>query len=170
MDSTTGHLLIAPPNMGDPNFDGTVVYIVDHDEAGALGVVINRPTETPVALLIPELSEHVVEPDVFFEGGPVGSDQVLGIGLTGGRLEIVDLEAVISGALRPESLRLFAGYTGWAAGQLDGELAISAWIVSEATHDDVMGLERDSVWRRVLRRQGGAVGRLALYPDLLMLN
>ncbi len=170
MESTTGHLLIAPPNMGDPNFDGTVVYIVDHDEAGALGVVVNRPTDTPIALLIPELAVHVTEPDVFFEGGPVGADQVLGVGLSDGRLEIVDLEEVIAGRLRPDSLRLFAGYTGWAPGQLDGELAVSSWIVSEATHIDVMGEERDSLWRRVLRRQGGAVGRLALYPDLLMLN
>ncbi len=170
MRSTAGNLLVATPNGGDPNFDGTVVFVIDHDEEGALGVVVNRPTETPVAMHLPELADAVSAPDVFFEGGPVAPDNVLGVGRVGEQLSLVDLEAVSTGESRPDGLRLFAGYSGWGPGQLDGELLAGAWIVVKGYDGDVLGPHPEGLWREVLRRQGGATARLALYPDSPMMN
>jgi putative transcriptional regulator len=170
MESLAGQLLIAPPDLGDPNFDGTVVFVIDHDAEGALGVVLNRPTETPVEMVLPELAAAVTTPDVFFHGGPVSTNAVVGVGRIGERLALVELDRVISGDIKPDGLRLFAGYSGWAPGQLDGELASGGWIVVDGFDGDVLGAHPDELWRDVLRRQGGAVGRLALYPDSPMFN
>ena len=77
MESTAGHLLVATPNMGDENFDMTIVFMVEHTDDGALGVVVNRPTETPVGTHLPDLAPLVSPPDVFFIGGPVSPDHVM---------------------------------------------------------------------------------------------
>lgn len=171
VESTAGRLLIATPNLGDPNFDMTIVYVLEHNSDGALGVVVNRPTETPVAMHLPEFAPLVSPPDVFFAGGPVAPDTVLGVGEVDDGVALVDLEALESGSLRqPSRLRLFAGYSGWAPLQLDSELYAGAWFVVDAHDDDVFGPEPRQLWRSVLRRQGGRLGRLALFPDSLMLN
>lgn len=172
MESTAGRLLIATPNLGDPNFDMTIVYVVEHHDDGALGVVVNRPTETPVGMYLPQLGALVTPPDVFFAGGPVAPETVIGIGRDDdGPPELVDLEAIESGArAAPARLRLFAGYSGWAPHQLDGELSTGSWFVVDAVDDDVFGPAPRELWRAVLRRQGGRLGRLALFPDSLMVN
>ena len=164
-------LLIARPAMGDPNFDQTIVYMLEHTADGALGVVVNRPTETTVGEHLPELTDLVSAPGVFFVGGPVGAEHVLGVGRVGGDITSIDLEALIDGdAEPPDGLRLFAGYSGWGPGQLEGELAADAWFAVEAFDGDVFGPQPDALWRDVLKRQGGAVGRLSLYPDQPMMN
>jgi len=170
MESVAGHLLIAAPGLEDPNFGGAVVYIIDHDDEGAVGVVINQPTETPIALHFEELARFVTTPDVFFVGGPVAPDTVLGVGRTGVRLTIVDLDAVASGELVVDGLRLFAGYSGWGSRQLDTELLRSDWIVVDGFDGDVFAPKPEDLWREILRRQGGATARLSLYPDSPMLN
>jgi putative transcriptional regulator len=171
MESTAGHLLVATPNMGDENFDMTIVFMVEHTDDGALGVVVNRPTETPVGTHLPDLAPLVSPPDVFFIGGPVSPDHVIGVGRDGEAISMIDLDGVIEGRVeRPDGLRLFAGYSGWAPGQLDGELAAGAWFVVEAFDGDVFGSEPGELWREVLRRQGGRLGRLSLYPDNPILN
>lgn len=170
MESTAQRLLIAAPAMGDPNFDGTVIFIVDHDESGAIGVTVNRPTETPVETHLPDLSGRVSPPDVFFIGGPVAPDHVLGVGRTGDRIALLDLDAIASGESESDGLRLFAGYSGWSPGQLDSELIGGAWVVADAFDGDVFGPSPELLWRSVLRRQGGATARLALYPDSPSVN
>jgi putative transcriptional regulator len=171
VESTAGRLLIATPNLGDPNFDMTIVYVLEHNPDGALGVVVNRPTETPVAMHLPEFASLVSPPDVFFAGGPVATDTVLGVGQTDEGIALVDLEALGLDSLPPPTrLRLFAGYSGWAPHQLDGELYAGSWFVVDARHDDLFGPEPRELWRSVLRRQGGRLGRLALFPDSLMVN
>jgi putative transcriptional regulator len=171
MESTAGHLLVARPAMGDPNFDQTIIFMLEHTEDGALGVVVNRPTETEVLEHLPALLDHVSAPTVFFVGGPVSTEHVVGVGRLGGTIETVDLQGLIDGEVDPpDGLRLFAGYSGWSAGQLEGELAGDAWFVAEAFDGDVFGPHPDRLWRDVLRRQGGAVGRLALFPDSPMFN
>ena len=171
MESTAGHLLIATPNLGDPNFDMTIVYMLEHNEDGALGVVVNRPTESPAATHLPELAPMLSPPDVFFLGGPVSPDHVIGVGRTGGSIEIVDLDALLEGRLpAPDGFRLFAGYSGWAPGQLDTEMVTGSWFVVDAFDGDVFGPHPTELWRDVLRRQGGRLGRLSLYPDSPMVN
>ncbi len=170
MTTLSGRLLIASPGLEDPNFGGAVVYVIDHDDNGAVGVVINQPTETPIALHFEELARRVTPPDVFFVGGPVAPDTVLGVGRTGDRLTIVDLDAVTSGDLVVDGLRLFAGYSGWGSRQLDTELLRDDWIVVEGFDGDVFAPRPEDLWREILRRQGGAVARLSLYPDSPMVN
>lgn len=171
MESTAGHLLIATPNLGDPNFDMTIVYMIEHNDQGALGVVVNRPTDTPVASHLPDLAPLLSPPDVFFVGGPVSPDHVLGVGRDGGTITMVDLDGIIEGRVpRPDGFRLFAGYSGWSPGQLEGELATGSWFVVEAFDGDVFGPDPTELWREVLRRQGGRIGRLSLYPDNPIFN
>ena len=163
--------MVATPNLGDANFDMAIIFMVEHASEGALGVVVNRPTETPVGTHLPDLEAHVSPPDVFFIGGPVAADNVVGVGRVGGAIRLIDLDQVISGeAERPDGLRLFAGYSGWAPGQLDGELATGSWFVVEAFDGDVFGPDPEGLWREVLRRQGGRLARLSMYPDSPMMN
>jgi putative transcriptional regulator len=171
MESTAGHLLVATPNMNDENFDMTIIYVVEHTAEGALGVVVNRPTETPIGTHLPDLAALVSPPDVFFIGGPVSPDHVIGVGRDGDHIAMVDLDGVLEGRVeRPDGFRLFAGYSGWAPGQLDGELATGSWFVVEAFDGDVFGPQPGDLWRDVLRRQGGKLGRLAMYPDSPSMN
>lgn len=165
-----GRLLIAAPGLEDPNFGGAVVYVIDHDDNGAVGVVINQPTETPIALHFEALAGYVSAPDVFFVGGPVAPDTVVGVGRVGERLTIVDLDAVTNGDVVVDGLRLFAGYSGWGSRQLDTELLRNDWIVVEGFDGDVFAPRPEDLWREILRRQGGAVARLSLYPDSPMVN
>jgi putative transcriptional regulator len=171
MDSVAGRLLVAKPAMGDPNFDQTIVFMLDHGDEGALGVVVNRPTETGVGEHLPDLTPHVSLPGVFFMGGPVSTEHVVGVGRVGGQIETIDLQGLMDGEVEPpDGLRLFAGYSGWGPGQLEGEIAADAWFTVEAFDGDVFGPHPESLWRDVLRRQGGSVGRLSLYPDSPMFN
>ncbi|MBS1836996.1 MAG: YqgE/AlgH family protein [Actinobacteria bacterium] len=179
MDGSTRHrLLLSVPDLGDANFDQTVVYMVDHDEAGAFGVVLNRPSDTVVAEHLPDLAVPVLSPSVFFVGGPVSVGGLLAIGrravdaepvnaaLLSGPIAIVDPEALLGGEVSGlDAVRLFTGYSGWGPGQLDGELATGAWHVADAMVDDVLCAEPALLWRTVMRRQGGRLVAQGLYPE-----
>lgn len=158
--------------MVDPNFHRTVVFVIDHSDDGAFGVVLNRPTATPVGAVLAEYASIVGEPEVFFDGGPVGPDNVVGLGpdpVSVGRL--VDLGALADAEAEPPAqLRLFAGYAGWAPRQLDVELVEGSWLVLDAVADDLFGRSPALLWETVLRRQGGATSRIALYPEDVSLN
>jgi putative transcriptional regulator len=173
----TGHLLVAAPQLDDPNFDRTIVLVLDHDEDGALGVVINRATPTPVPEAVDRWRELLAAPTVVFEGGPVEPDAVVALGRTSVRVgaddgtaaddhvRLVDLTAdpVLEG-LELSSVRLFAGYAGWAPGQLEGEIAMGAWFPVDAEPGDVFVADPDGLWQTVLRRQSGDLALLATYP------
>lgn len=176
--STRHRLLLSVPDLGDVNFDQTVVYMVEHDDEGAFGVVLNRPSETEVADHLPDLRFPVVSPQVFFVGGPVSLGGLLALGrravgadpvnaaMLGGPLVIVDPEALLGGEVEGlDAIRLYTGYSGWGAGQLDGELAAGAWHVVDAMVDDVLCVEPDVLWRNVMRRQGGRLASHGLYPE-----
>ncbi|MGQ0521019.1 MAG: YqgE/AlgH family protein [Actinomycetota bacterium] len=169
----TGRLLVATPVLGDPNFDRTVVLVLEHSAEGAVGLVLNRPSETAVGEPLPEWDDVTASPAVIFVGGPVSQSAV--IGLARGRdpastevwrpvvagVGIVDLagspEEV---AAAVEDLRLFAGYAGWGDGQLEEEIDAGAWWVVDAAPADVLGARPERLWSAVLGRQPG---RLALY-------
>ena len=176
MDPATGSLLIATPTMADPNFSRTVVLLLDTGESGALGVVLNRPTELEVADVLEAWADLVAGPGVLFQGGPVETDAALAVarvtaddepvgwrrvfGTTG----LVDLDApveLLSSAV--SALRIFAGYAGWGAGQLEAEIEEGAWFVVPAEPQDPF-LDPERLWAQVLRRQGGQLAMLATMP------
>jgi putative transcriptional regulator len=181
--SLTGRLLVATPALVDPNFVRTVVLVLEHGDDGAVGVVLNRPSELEVDDVLPGWGPHVTKPAVLFQGGPVGLDGALAVGQVTGDAEgvpgfrpfgvglgLVDLDTpteLVSGALG--SLRVFAGYSGWGDDQLDTELEEGAWYVVDAEPDDVFGADVEELWRAVLRRQGGDLALVSTWtidPEL----
>ena len=182
MEPVPGSLLIAAPTMADPNFARTIVLLLDAGEDGALGVVLNRPTELAVASVLAPWAEVVSEPDVLFQGGPVETDSALAVAAvlddTGtddaepvgwrrvfASTGLVDLDAPVE-LLAPavSSLRIFAGYAGWGAGQLEDEIAEGAWYVVPAEVGDPFLDDPSGLWATVLRRQGGQLAMLATMP------
>ncbi|MFI5771745.1 YqgE/AlgH family protein [Streptomyces sp. NPDC051658] len=183
VSSLTGRLLVATPALADPNFDRAVVLLLDHDEEGSLGVVLNRPTPVGVVDILTPWAGLTGEPDVVFQGGPVSLDSALGVAVIPGdegplgwrrvygAIGLVDLEAppeLLAAALG--SLRIFAGYAGWGPGQLETELTEGAWYVVESEPGDVSFPRPEHLWRAVLRRQRSELAMIATYPDDPSLN
>ncbi len=164
-----GMLLVATPQLLDPNFADTVVLLLDVDDDGALGVVLNRPSGVPVAEVLSDWSDVVAEPEVLFRGGPVSTEGALAVAHlrrsddvpVGFRevvdgLGVVDLDTpveLVDGSL--DGLRIFAGYAGWGASQLQGEIEEGSWYVVPAQVPDVFREDPTELWRDVLRRQPG---------------
>ncbi len=179
MQSLAGSFLISRPEQADPNFDGTLTLLLEHNEEGALGVVVNRPTSLPVAEPFPTWADAVTEPPVIFEGGPVEQDSLISLGW-GQRaagdlvlgLHSVDLneQVPLVKAAGIERVRIFAGYAGWGGGQLEGELANGAWWVVPAIVDDVFRPDPANAWATVLRRSGGELAWYAHFPTDPSLN
>jgi putative transcriptional regulator len=174
----TGSLLVATPILDEPPFRRAVILMLDHDEDGALGVVVNRAADLEVERVLSDWSTTVSEPGVLFMGGPVGTDSALAVAEVVeaadppgwrecfGRIGLIDLDvppALLEGAI--QRMRIFAGYAGWGSGQLEGEITEGAWYVVPSEPDDVFSLNPDGLWRRVLRRQRDQMAYLATYPD-----
>jgi len=180
--STKGRLLLATPPLGDPNFDRTVVFVLDHSSEGAVGVVLNRPSGELDIDGLEDWRPLMSQPQEVFSGGPVEEDSLIALGTAQGRnpdawgdldggLGTVDLSLhPVETADRIERLRLFRGYAGWGGGQLDAEISVGAWMVFDATEDDIFSERPQELWRDVLRRQGGRVAWVANAPDDLSLN
>jgi len=177
MEPAAGSLLIAAPTMADPNFARTIVLLLDAGDSGALGVVLNRPTDVDVADVLEPWADLVAGPGVLFHGGPVETDAALAVarivaddepvgwrrvfGSTG----LVDLDApveILASAVA--ELRIFAGYAGWGAGQLESEIEEGAWYVVPALPQDPFPDDPERLWASVLRRQGGQLAMLATMP------
>lgn len=176
-------LLVSVPDLGDDNFEQSVVLILEHDADGAFGIVLNRPSATDVSDHLEALSVPVVAPEVFFVGGPVSIGGLLALGrrrlgaelehatVIDGPLVVVDAQSLVNDEVQGvELVRLFTGYSGWSAGQLDAELAAGAWYAVEATPDDVLCGDPDQLWRTVMRRQGGRIASQGLFPDDVSVN
>ena len=182
---TKGRLLIATPPLADPNFDRTVVYMLEHHDEGALGVVINRPTDEELDEPIDRWNDLQAAPGAVFLGGPVEPDALIALALANEPVtEATDELAPVSGRVASADLtsdpafvagsviavRVFRGYAGWGPGQLEGEIDAGAWLVLDAEPDDVFAPDPDELWRTVLRRQGGRIAWLADAPDDLSAN
>jgi putative transcriptional regulator len=174
VDSLRGNLLIAAPALVDPNFWRTVVLVGEHSEEGALGVVLNRSSETPVDEAVPELAVLSSEMGDVHVGGPVQPSAVV---VLAEYAEPPDPEALVvesvgflPAEIEPETLgplrraRVYVGYAGWGPGQLDDELDEGSWIVEPALPEDVFTDEPDGLWSAVLRRKGGPFRVLAAMP------
>lgn len=178
-----GRLLVATPPLVDENFDRTVILLLEHADEGAIGVVLNRPSGTEVDEALPGWERLAADPPVVFVGGPVGEDAALAVGLARraedpvgwaqvvGRVGTVDLHRdPIDLAPAIESVRVFAGYAGWGAGQLEAEIEAGGWVVVEAEVGDAVTREPLELWRSVLRRQPGRLAWLANFPDDVSVN
>ena len=182
---TKGRLLIATPPLEDPNFDRTVIYVLEHHDEGALGLVLNRPSPEELGDALRAWAELQSDPSLVFVGGPVEPDALIAIArMREPRTEIDEHLAPLSGDLAsadlaadPEdvipsitALRVFRGYAGWGPGQLEGEIEAGAWLVLDPEPSDLFTEDPDELWRIVLRRQPGRLAWLADAPDDLEAN
>jgi putative transcriptional regulator len=184
MTGLVGRLLVATPVLGDPNFRRAVVLVLDHNDEGALGIVVNRPLEVDVSAVLPLWQPYATAPGRLFQGGPVALDSALGVVAVPGDAEepvgvkriigslgLVDLdippEIIVGGVA---GLRIFAGYSGWGAGQLENEITEGAWYVVDAEPRDPFTDAPQLLWRQVLRRQRGDLAFVSTFPEDPTLN
>ena len=174
-DSLRGHLLVASPTLLDPNFARTVVLITEHSEEGAMGIVLNRPSDAAVSEVVPELAD-VAPAEPVFVGGPVQPEALVVLG------EFADTDAaawivaadvgLVSAETELESLgealrrgRVYAGFSGWGPGQLESELEEDAWIVEPPIPRELFPEDPETLWNDVLARKGGRYALVARMPD-----
>lgn len=169
-------LLVASPALADPNFFRSVVLIMDHDSDGAVGVVLDRPLDVDVSDHLPTWSKRISPPARIFEGGPVQPETAIGVARRPGVAAeqtwqpTPDFVGFVDVSLAPddvdglEEARIFSGYAGWGAGQLEMELEIGSWFPVEGSADDVFDPIPMTLWRRVLQRQEPHIARYANYP------
>ena len=188
-----GDVLVASVLLADGIFNRTVVLVLDSDEDGALGVILNEISQTRLDAVLPDWVTAVSKPQLLFHGGPVspnGAICLASVAAEGeeppgwrrlfaspdpagpgavrvGLLHLATPIEIVAGAYR--ALRIFGGYSGWAAGQLQAEIAEGMWHVLSADYADVFSAAPLDLWRRVLRRQRTAVALFSTWledPDL----
>jgi putative transcriptional regulator len=174
MESLRGSLLISSGGLYDPNFRHTVVLIGEHNADGALGVILNRALDVTVEQAVMPLSHLVPPGDPLFQGGPVLPESPVLLAELA-HPELADILAFgsvgflvgeVAADIQPGILRarVYAGYAGWGAGQLEGEMAVDSWIIEPARVDDVFTDAPDLLWSRVLERKGPEYRQLSRMP------
>jgi putative transcriptional regulator len=179
IETLRGKLLIATPALVDPNFDRTVVLLLEHgSDGGALGIVLNRPTATPITEAIPDWAPLATAPGAIYLGGPVGLGTLIALARSrtaepppgtepvSDGLVAVDLSLDAS-ALAPmvDGLRVWTGYAGWTPGQLEEEVEQDAWFVVDAHESDALTAAPNALWRAVLSRQPGTLSWFSNFPE-----
>jgi putative transcriptional regulator len=170
VDSLAGQLLIASPALFDPNFRRMVVLIAEHGDEGAMGLVLNRPSDTTVAEGVPPLSALAGPAEPVYVGGPVEPEGVIVLAEFEDPAEAAAIVVGDVGFVPADGgedvdvrrARVFAGHAGWTGGQLEAELEEGSWIVEPALPEDVFA--REDLWETVLRRKGGAYALAAGMP------
>jgi len=171
--------------LDDPNFERAVIYMVEHHDEGALGLILNRPSEESLNDPLEGWIAAQSDPPTVFSGGPVEHDALIALARPSEPVdETLGFLAPLTGSIAsadlaadPElvvgtivDLRVFRGYAGWGSGQLEAEIDSGSWLVLDSDPDDVFTAEPDELWRTVLRRQPGRLGWLAGVPDDLTWN
>jgi putative transcriptional regulator len=175
VESVRGQLLIAGPTLEDPNFWRAVVLVVEHSDEGALGLVLNRPSESTVGEAVPQLAAVADPEDEVLVGGPVGQSAVIVLAdfedpQEAALIAFGNVGVVASGSPAGElgsgvrRARVFAGHSGWGPGQLDGELERGDWILEPAQYADAFTAEPAELWAEVLERKGGSYALVARMP------
>ncbi len=177
--------------LDDPNFDRVVIYMVEHHDEGALGLILNRPSTESLNDPLEGWVSAQSEPAHVFSGGPVEPDALIALARMDRQVPAGDPDDAESSYLAPlageiasadlaadpalvvgsiTDLRVFRGYAGWGSGQLEAEIESGSWLVLDSDPADVFTSEPDELWRNVLRRQPGRLGWLASAPDDLAWN
>jgi putative transcriptional regulator len=175
IESLAGQLLLASPSLRDPDFARTVVLIGVHNGDGAMGVVLNRPSEVTVGEAVPQLEPAVDVLEPVYVGGPVQPTSVVCLAefLDPALAELIVLgrigfpapgTSVLELSEATERRRVFAGYAGWGEGQLDAEMDGGDWIVQTALPQDIFTDDPDELWSTVLTRKGGSYALIARMP------
>lgn len=177
-----GTLLIADPFLKDPNFMRTVVLLTEHHTDGTIGFVLNRRYENTLDELLPEVEGHKLP---VYYGGPVQMNTIHFLHRypieIAGSVEVMkgiywggDFEAVValinSGKADPEKIRFYIGYSGWSAGQLEGEMTEKTWLTVEASRKLVFHPSAEEIWRDSLRHLGGEYEMMINFPIDPQLN
>lgn len=184
--SLSGQLLVASPSLDDPNFTRSVVLLLAHGAEGALGVILNRPIGAAVHEILPQWQYLAIPPAEVFRGGPVAVNSAICLGRVRAGVDVtaVDgLESTVAGLVSVDlnrdpdhfgdaiaGIRVFSGYAGWSAAQLEGELEQGGWILTPVAPHDVLTADPDELWGTVLRHQGGLRAVYATAPPNLSLN
>jgi putative transcriptional regulator len=170
-------LLLSMPQLSDPNFALSVVLLCEYSADGAFGLVLNRPTDTPAAEVVqldPPLAPGAQPGLRLWLGGPVEPQRgwilLAEAPADGESVEVADglylstspsvLRRLIETA--PLRSRVLTGYAGWGAGQLDAELAASAWLTADIDVDLVFDVAADDMWEEAIRRLGAEPGFLQM--------
>ena len=175
-----GCLLVATPQLEDPNFRRSVVLLLDHGEEGSLGVILNRPSDISTEQVLPGWVEGRGITSRCFLGGPVQTNALVALvptsatwkGLTAvtEQIALLDIEEELDVAQEDrENVCLYLGYSGWSQGQLQVELEEGAWWVFESKPDDLIS-DPFQCWSRVLSRQNSPARLIAFHPDHSYLN
>src|SRR6476469_1091902 len=161
-ESLRGQLLVASPALVDPNFARTVVFITEHSEEGAICIVLERPSETAVEALVPQLAE-IAGGEPVYVGGPVQPEAIVllaefsdleaaawivvaDVGLASADVDLDELAAAVRRG------RVYAGYSGWGPGQLEAEMEIDSWIVAAPLPKELFPDDPATLWSDVLAR------------------
>lgn len=182
-----GRLLVATPDLEDPNFEGSVVLLLEHDDEGTLGIILNRPSQLPVGEAMSEPPGPVAkpwealvdQPPVIFVGGPVQPNAVIALARLGEVVQVDRWQPVVGelgvvslgdgpldeiGAI--SDLRVFAGCAGWGPTQLAEEIGQGSWFVVDSSPADPFTGDPEDLWHHVLRRQGGVFTTVTPNPVL----
>lgn len=177
----SGKLLIAEPFLKDGHFSRTVVFICEHSDEGTLGFILNQETDLLLGDILVELS---ASKEPIYQGGPVQNDtlhmlhqipqkldgkQITDHIYWGGSFDSLQ-ETILMHDYEPESIKLFLGYAGWAAGQLDAEMAEGTWLVADATEEIVFHTAVNEIWRKAIQLLGDDYRYLAQLPIDPQLN
>ena len=168
MEVSKGVFLVASRDLPDPRFRETVVLLTDHSRLGSVGLIVNRPTKLSLAEAFPKVPALEQNTDPVYIGGPVEAQTVHLLIRSGSRPEgfkpvldsvYVSTDAALleplaqSGKDNAETLRVFAGYAGWAPGQLDGEIQRRGWHVMRADPKTIFERNPEDVWSELMRRR-----------------
>lgn len=168
-DTLAGRVLVSAPHLWDPNFRRTLVFILDHTDEGAMGLVLNQPTELPARGLLADWDPLIAEPPVVFRGGPVQPESAIGLARMA-RDEIVGLVDLSEPPGEVTAVRIFSGYSGWGAGQLETEMAEDSWLVVDPDPHEVLGSDPGHLWEQVVDRLPGSGRLLRTMPSNPLLN
>jgi putative AlgH/UPF0301 family transcriptional regulator len=169
-----GKILVARRELLDPNFAESVVLLVQYDEKGTVGLIINRKTKVPISRLAKELETAKGRTDPLYLGGPVETTGLMALLKSATKPEDAKhvfgdiymisskatLEKTMASPAAPNAFRLYVGYAGWGAGQLEAEVAIDAWEVLPANAGMVFDLHPESLWRRLAEEEGLQIAAL----------
>ncbi len=176
IDLQKGRLLLSEPYLADPNFERTVILLTEHNEEGSVGFILNKPSESNVSEVMEDLKG--LEAQIFI-GGPVQQDTLHFIHRCANLEDAIELEngiywggnfeqlvsMVETGKFLVSDIKFFLGYSGWSPDQLQEELKLNSWIVSDrVSHELIFETLPDQMWKRAMHELGGRFSVYSNYP------